>query len=108
MILKHLVAILGCAVLTASIAAARETAPLEAYGKLPEVGLVALSPDGGRLALLRNEGEQSNLADSKPNVVDELERSYQDWRKGMADPAWPSKPRRQKISVDGMIYELNI
>ena len=51
-------AILLATLTIASDSLSRELAPLEAYGKLPEVRLATLSPSGNRLALLRNEGEQ--------------------------------------------------
>ena len=53
-------------------------------------------------------GESNNLAKSKPEIVEQLETLYHEWRSRMNEPAWPSKPNRRKIEVDGMLYELNI
>ncbi|TWU38536.1 sulfatase-like hydrolase/transferase [Novipirellula artificiosorum] len=53
-------------------------------------------------------GESKNLADSRPEIVEQLEQAYQDWRSGMSKPAWPSKPNRRKVEVDGLVYEMNI
>ena len=53
-------------------------------------------------------GEQHNLAKSHPEKVKELQQAYRQWRSGMEKPAWPSKPRRRKVQVDGMTYEMNI
>ena len=53
-------------------------------------------------------GESNNLAKTKPEIVEQLETLYRDWRSQMSEPAWPSKPNRRKIEVDGMLYELNI
>ena len=53
-------------------------------------------------------GESKNLAESRPEIVEQLEQAYQEWRSGMSKPAWPSKPNRRKVEVDGLVYELNI
>ncbi len=53
-------------------------------------------------------GESRNLANSKPEIVEQLEKAYQTWRSQMSKPAWPSKPNRRKVEVDGLIYEMNI
>ena len=58
--------------------------------------------------LARDIGESENLADSKPGIVVHLERAYREWRSGMSEPAWPSKPNRRKVEVDGLVYEMNI
>ena len=58
--------------------------------------------------LASDVGETKNLADSRPEVVEQLEQLLQAWRSEVSEPAWPSKPNRRKISVDGQIYELNI
>ncbi len=47
---------LAAIVLQAGLADAEELAPIESYGALPEIGMMALSPDGTRLAM-RNVGE---------------------------------------------------
>ena len=53
-------------------------------------------------------GESKNLVDSKPKIVEQLEKLYQAWRSHMSDAAWPSKPNRRKVKVDGLVYEMNI
>jgi arylsulfatase A-like enzyme len=53
-------------------------------------------------------GESRNLANSKPETVEQLEEACQGWRTQMSKPAWPSKPNRRKVEVDGLIYEMNI
>jgi arylsulfatase A-like enzyme len=53
-------------------------------------------------------GETKNLADSRPEIVEQLEQAYQEWRSGMSKPAWPSKSNRRKVKVDGLVYEMNI
>lgn len=58
--------------------------------------------------LSQDLGETSNLAKSRPEIVEQLERAHQAWRAEMKQPAWPSKPNRRKVPLDGMVYELNI
>ena len=58
--------------------------------------------------LANDMSESRNLAKSKPEIVEQLEKSYQRWRSQMSKPAWPSKPNRRKVEVDGLVYELNI
>ena len=58
--------------------------------------------------LASDNGESNNLAKTKPEIVEQLETLYHDWRSQMSEPAWPSKPNRRKIEIDGMLYELNI
>lgn len=53
-------------------------------------------------------GERENLAESHPAMVKELLNKHRDWKAGVAKPAWPSKPNRREVQVDGLIYELNI
>ncbi len=53
-------------------------------------------------------GESRNLASSKPGKVEQMEKLYQEWRSEMSKPAWPSKPNRRKVEVDGLVYEMNI
>ena len=52
--------------------------------------------------------ERNNLAETLPDKVQELERVHKRWKSEMAEPAWPSKPKRRQVPIDGMIYELNI
>ena len=58
--------------------------------------------------LANDIGESKNLASARPEIVKDLEKAYRDWRSQMSKPAWPSKPNRRKIKVDGLLYELNI
>lgn len=58
--------------------------------------------------LTQDVGEENNLAETKPEIVEQLEMELQQWKAQMAPPAWPSKPQRRKVPVDDMIYELNI
>ena len=58
--------------------------------------------------LANDIGETKNLAKSNSKIVEQLERAYQEWRSGMSKPAWPSKPNRRKVEVDGLVYEMNI
>ena len=58
--------------------------------------------------LANDIGESNNLVKSKPEIVEQLETLYHEWRSQMSEPAWPSKPNRRKAEVDGMLYELNI
>ena len=58
--------------------------------------------------LANDIGESRNLAKSKPEIVEQLENAYQEWRSQMSKPAWPSKPNRRKVEVDGLVYEMNI
>lgn len=53
-------------------------------------------------------GESKNLANSRPEIVKQLESVFREWRSGMSKPAWPSKPQRRKVEVDGLPYEMNI
>ena len=52
--------------------------------------------------------EKNNLAKSRPEIVEQLEEEHERWSSQMAKPAWPSKPNRRKVPVDGMVYEMNI
>ena len=58
--------------------------------------------------LSKDLGETNNLAESKPEVVTKLEKMLQQWKSRMRKPAWPSKPNRRKVPIDGMTYEMNI
>jgi len=53
-------------------------------------------------------GETVNLAKREPEILAKLERALRQWHGRMKPPAWPSKPRRRKVDVDGVPYELNI
>ena len=53
-------------------------------------------------------GESKNLANSEPGIVEQLETLYHKWRSQMSEPAWPSKPNRRRVEVDGLVYEKNI
>ena len=56
----------------------------------------------------RDIGETKNLAEQKPDVVRRLEQSLHKWQSQIKPPAWPSKPNRRKVDIDGVPYELNI
>ena len=58
--------------------------------------------------LANDIGESNNLVKSKPEIVEQLETLYNEWRSHMNEPAWPSKPNRRKVEVDGLPYEMNI
>lgn len=58
--------------------------------------------------LAQDVGEQDNLAGKHPDLVRQLEQELANWKSQMAKPAWPSKPNRRQVPVDGMIYETNI
>jgi len=53
-------------------------------------------------------GEKNNLSQSHPEVAEKMRQALDQWRSQMAAPAWPSKPQRRKVEIDGGIYELNI
>ena len=53
-------------------------------------------------------GETKNLAIAKPEILKTLQAKLKQWQGQMKPPAWPSKPRRRKVKVDGALYELNI
>ena len=55
-----------------------------------------------------NIGETKNLKDAHPETIDQLERLLDTWQKQMAAPAWPSKPQRRRVPIDGQTYEINI
>ena len=58
--------------------------------------------------LSQDLGEKHNLAEANPDIVNQLEMELKQWKAQMAKPAWPSKPQRRKVPIDGMTYELNI
>jgi len=53
-------------------------------------------------------GETKNLALAKPEILKMLQAKLKQWQGQMKPPAWPSKPNRRKVKVDGALYELNI
>jgi hypothetical protein len=53
-------------------------------------------------------GEANNLKDSQAGRLKQLETMLIEWRSQMSAPAWPSKPQRRKITIDGGTYEQNI
>jgi arylsulfatase A-like enzyme len=58
---------------------------------------------------LKNDiGETKNLALTKPDILKTLQAQLKQWQGQMKSPAWPSKPNRRKVMVDGFPYELNI
>ncbi|MDE0767984.1 MAG: sulfatase [Opitutaceae bacterium] len=58
--------------------------------------------------LSKDIGEQTNVAAENPETVQRLERALNKWLGEMAPPAWPSKPTRKVVDIDGIPYELNI
>ena len=53
-------------------------------------------------------GETKNLAEQEPEVVRKLQEAIKEWQSQMKPPAWPSKPNRRIVDIDGVPYELNI
>jgi arylsulfatase A-like enzyme len=58
--------------------------------------------------LEKDVAEKLNLADEYPGVVEELEKDHEEWRRRMKRPAWPGKPGRRKIMIDGKPYTQRI
>lgn len=58
--------------------------------------------------LSKDIGEKTNLSRKHPDTVEQLEKALKKWQSEMSPPAWPSKPNRRKIEVDGVPYEINI
>ena len=58
---------------------------------------------------LKNDiGETVNLAKKKAEVLKQMEKALKQWQSQMKPPAWPSKPNRRKVDIEGVPYELNI
>lgn len=53
-------------------------------------------------------GETKNLKDAHRETIDQLDRLLDTWQQQMTAPAWPSKPQRRKVPIDGQTYEINI
>ena len=53
-------------------------------------------------------GETVNLVKTKPQVLEKIDSALRQWQSQMKPPAWPSKPERRKVTIDGVPYELNI
>lgn len=53
-------------------------------------------------------GETKDLAQQQPEVVRKLKEALKEWQGQMKPPAWPSKPNRRIVNIDGIPYELNI
>ena len=65
---------LACLALAlAMVSSAHAAPPLEAYGRLPAIDLVSLSPSGARFALVARDGEERKVfvrrADGQPELV---------------------------------------
>ena len=58
--------------------------------------------------LSKDIGETTNLAQEKPDVLEILQNALDQWLSEMAPPAWPSKPNRRIVDIDGVPYQLNI
>ncbi|MEE2947321.1 MAG: hypothetical protein VX392_03295, partial [Verrucomicrobiota bacterium] len=53
-------------------------------------------------------GETKNLAPTKPKILKAIQAKLNQWQGEMKPPAWPSKPNRRRVKIDGALYELNI
>ena len=53
-------------------------------------------------------GETVNLVKKRPQILEKIENMLREWQSQMKPPAWPSKPNRRKVNIDGVPYELNI
>jgi arylsulfatase A-like enzyme len=53
-------------------------------------------------------GEKKNVANQEPKVLKQLEDALHGWQDQMKPPAWPSKPERREVEIDGVPYEINI
>ena len=58
--------------------------------------------------LSKDPGERNDLSAGNRGRCKQMQRQIKDWRESMPAPAWPSKPQRRIISVDGKPYQLNI
>ena len=58
--------------------------------------------------LSKDPGEKHDLSNENQGRCDQMRRKIESWRAAMPAPAWPSKPQRRIISVDGKAYQLNI
>jgi hypothetical protein len=58
--------------------------------------------------LEKDISETKSLAKAKPEILKTLQAKLRQWQGQMKPPAWPSKPNRRKVKVDGALYELNI
>lgn len=53
-------------------------------------------------------GEKTNLVKQQPDVAQRLEQAIREWQSRMKPPAWPSKPKRRIVEIDGVPYQVNI
>ncbi len=53
-------------------------------------------------------GEKKNLSQSRPEIVKKMQEALDLWQAEMPAAAWPSKPNRRKVKIEGGVYELNI
>ncbi len=53
-------------------------------------------------------GEKTNLADQHPEVVRKMQQQFQSWEAELPNPAWPARPDRRHIMIDGVVYEIQI
>jgi len=58
--------------------------------------------------LSKDIGETTNVAKENPEVAQKIEKALQQWLDQMPAPAWPSKPKRRIVDIDGVPYEINI
>ena len=54
--------------------------------------------------------EKNNLAEQRPEVVNELQQAFRDWETTIEDPAWPAKPNTNSppTIIDGVEYRFKV
>ena len=58
--------------------------------------------------LSNDPGERRDLSAESVGKCKQMKDAIRRWRDSMPEPAWPSKPQRRIITVDGKPYQLNI
>ena len=58
--------------------------------------------------LAEDPAEKHDLSDDHAEKLEHMRAEIKKWRDAMPAPAWPSKPQRRLIQVDGKPYQLNI
>lgn len=53
-------------------------------------------------------GEQNNVAQEHPEIVEQLEADLLAWESGLSDPAWPPRPGEKAAEVDGVPYRIEL
>ncbi len=75
---------------------------------LPEVDYPAVSPNGQMTVLYDlsvDIGEQQNLADEHPEIVERLEAELEAWNEQLVDPMWTSR-RSTLDTINGQMVQL--